>query len=56
MAQEWCDAVSADDVAFLMPVPIGVICQLRGKVVFTHGPLLRVRQLTRSRLCFVPVI
>lgn len=31
-----------DDVAFLMPVPIGSLLRLSGQVVFAEGPVVRV--------------
>ncbi|GLC47996.1 hypothetical protein PLESTB_000047700 [Pleodorina starrii] len=41
-AGEYCDPLSMDDVAFLMPVPIGALLRLTGQVVFAEGPVVRV--------------
>ncbi|GIL57596.1 hypothetical protein Vafri_12790 [Volvox africanus] len=41
-AGEYCDPLSMDDVAFLMPVPIGTLLRLTGQVVYAEGPVVRV--------------
>ncbi|GIL91009.1 hypothetical protein Vretifemale_18702 [Volvox reticuliferus] len=41
-AGEYCDPISMDDVAFLMPVPIGTLLRLTGQVVYAEGPVVRV--------------
>ncbi|KAF8065712.1 grwd1 [Scenedesmus sp. PABB004] len=37
-----CEAVALGNVTFLQPVPVGCVLELRAKVVFTDGPLMRV--------------
>ncbi|KAG2435700.1 hypothetical protein HXX76_006899 [Chlamydomonas incerta] len=41
-AGEYCDPLSMDDVAFLLPVPIGTLLRLTGQVVYVEGPVVRV--------------
>uniref|UniRef100_A0A383VYQ5 HotDog ACOT-type domain-containing protein n=1 Tax=Tetradesmus obliquus TaxID=3088 RepID=A0A383VYQ5_TETOB len=37
-----CEAVAMGDVAFKQPVPIGCVLEMRAKVVYTAGALMRV--------------
>ncbi|GFR48797.1 hypothetical protein Agub_g10747 [Astrephomene gubernaculifera] len=38
----YCQSLSMDDVAYLLPVPIGALLRLTGQVVFVDGPVIRV--------------